>query len=232
MKETPLIFSAPMIRALPYKTQTRRFNGLKYINERRNDFVSPVRLKDGVTWTFVDRGSDSIYRLKCPFGRIGDLIWVRETWQIWYCIEGYLGFEIWDGKIADAEGLTSIEYAATDESMVSWRSPIHMPQWASRYNLKIIDIRLERLKSISYNDAIAEGARFKDFGKSLLSGNQLNGWSMENPFPNSHEQCLGSPQMAFANYINKIHGGKNWNLKPTNMWDMNLWAWKIGFKVV
>lgn len=228
MKETPLIFSAPMIRALPYKTQTRRFTSLKYINERPNDFVSPVRLKDGITWTFVDHGSDSIYRLKCPFGRIGDLIWIKENWAVAECYDNLTPRELILTK-------RQIEYLANqdwlDKIRGKTRSSIFMLRWASRYDLKIINIQLERLKSISYNDAISEGARFKDFGKSD-SANQLNGWSMENPFPKSHVQCLGSPQMAFANYINKLHGGKNWYLKPTNLWDSNPWVWKIEFKVI
>jgi hypothetical protein len=80
-----------------------------------------------------------IYGYKCPYGTIGDRLWVRETWN------GTQG--------------ECIAYRATDPTMDGepWRPSIYMPRWASRITLEITDIRVERLQDISEEDARAEG---------------------------------------------------------------------------
>lgn len=145
-KERPILFSGPMVRAILEcrKTQTRRV--VKPQPEK-----SPVRTyqwkwtpkpKHSVSWNGpvrVDCPHCSIWTKHCPYGTVGDRLWVRETHMISF------------GEIA---------YAATDQHLVGcdkWRPSIHMPRWASRLTLEITGVRVERLQEISDSDAMAEG---------------------------------------------------------------------------
>lgn len=121
-----------------------------------------------------------------------------------------------------------------------WRSPRFMPRWAVRHVIMVSMARLMRLQDITKDDAIAEGVTFTDYGKhdhhlSADGGktwgvfrSQNAGWSWG---PSTHhEQCLGSPQQAFGNGWNRLHAGKNWNLKPGPApWDQNPWVWAYTF---
>lgn len=133
MKERPILFSAPMVRAIldGRKTQTRRVvkgEALRWLN-------------DGFTPKFV---ADYQNRL-CPYGKPGDHLWVRETF---HTVDGHSAF-----YRADYEHNPK----GDKEHGIVWTPSIHMPRWASRISLKIIGVRVERLQDISEKDAWAEG---------------------------------------------------------------------------
>ena len=159
MKERPILFSGEMVRAIweDRKTHTRRLKGLKIINEHPDWHSSAHQNGDG-DWVFwyPDRPGLEEFTLKaypkgskdgikCPYGKPGDLLWVRETWHDASFDDGY-------GSIQQ-----SIIYRATDEYPGPWRPSIFMPRWASRLTLKIANVRVERLQEISVEDCIAEG---------------------------------------------------------------------------
>lgn len=142
MKERPILFSAPMVRAIleGRKTQTRRV-------------VKPPKWSDADEIFFI--GNDSIavpdddhadYFIACPYGQPGDRLWVRETF-------------------ADEAGGTRrflgehIFYRADDwQPLVDrWTPSIHMPRWASRITLEVTAVSVERLQDISESDCCAEG---------------------------------------------------------------------------
>lgn len=144
MKARPILFSAPMVRALldGRKSQTRRV----------------VKPRD-YAWMDEHQGlrePDNAER--CPYGKPGDRLWVRETW-------------------ADCGGY--FRYAATDDihELRKKRSPIFMPRVASRITLEITDVRVERLQDISEADARAEGAKSMDIvsGRQTLDPNSRQG---------------------------------------------------------
>lgn len=249
MRERPIIFSGPMVRAIldGRKTQTRR------VLRKQPPFLASIRHGwfSAPIYGFTDEDCPAAnwWKIRCPYGQPGDRLWVRETWKYWdwtedgmpwikYDADDSTSFfdstvtEEWADRIGDiwselsVEKNYSIDGSARDRK---FRPSIHMPRWASRITLEIVNVRVERLQKISEEDAIAEGARWKDFMKSG-SGMQLPGWSMEDPFPNSHAECLGTARMAFGNFINKLHGGVNWNLKPSNLWDSNPWVWVVEFR--
>ena len=161
-KERPIIFSAPMVRALlaGEKTQTRRVVKMKphqQIEER----------DDGAPWPWMyDNERDAEAWLVCPYGQPGDRLWVRESWSPDPPdVDGW-GYTAWagcrEGQIAGVPERFRhprfCNYAADWlHGPIRWTPSIHMPRWASRITLEVISVRVERLQDISEADAAAEG---------------------------------------------------------------------------
>lgn len=155
MKELPIIFSTEMVRALldGRKTQTRRIDGLKQINEWPNRFVF-MGITQGHAAFHDTCATNNVQILVRLPKQPGDLLYVRESFN-------------WDWK--DYPQRTEKYYfykASTDDSFLAsgehWKPSIHLPKWASRIWLKVTDIRVERLQDISEADAIAEGIELKN----------------------------------------------------------------------
>jgi hypothetical protein len=152
MTDRPIIFSAPMVRALidGRKTQTRR---LMPHQDALKLAYAPIALGRRI---FNYAGEEEISR--APYTP-GDRLWVREAWRARHDLNGtaprdILPFQhrpIWFE--ADRDGP---EYGKrTDFGRL--RSGIHMPRWASRLTLTVTDVRVQRLQDISNDDAVAEG---------------------------------------------------------------------------
>lgn len=149
VKERPILFSGPMIRAIlaGTKSQTRRI--------MKPQPVADARWGGGYAWKTkrqsisVDSLNDSSF---CPdmypYGRPGDRLWVRESWGI---VPGHPERKD-DMVVYRANG-------ASHSSVERWRPSIHMPRWASRLTLEITDVRVERLQEISAGDCLREGIR-------------------------------------------------------------------------
>ncbi len=165
MKEKPILFSGPMVRAIleGRKTQTRRV--------AKRD----VRLEYGDA--VIDDGSGAFYHptdaeAKCPYP-VGTVMWVRETHKIWFPTapngepqgDGWKARyradndERWTGCGWD-EGpdYLSPEDAGVNMEPVKWRPSIFMPRWACRLRAVVTKVRVERVQDISVGDAFAEGA--------------------------------------------------------------------------
>jgi hypothetical protein len=95
---------------------------------------------------------DGEWGAKCSFGQPGDTLWVREKWApVNDC----------DPDHSDGAIFPDSQPPYRPEMVDRWRSPIHMPRWASRITLQITDVRVERLQDVSRADAIAEGCPFE-----------------------------------------------------------------------
>lgn len=154
MRERPILLNAEMVRAVldGRKTQTRRIltpRQLKMIDAAAS-IGECYPLESG----HQHENSQSYYREWCPFGAVGDRLWVRETWAE-------------AGGSAPELQLYRASYPAhvpchyenvPPAEQIRWRPSIHMPRWASRITLEITGVRVERLKCISEEDARAEGA--------------------------------------------------------------------------
>lgn len=154
MKEYPIIFNTEMVRAIldGRKTQTRRVMNNQpctlsgeTISVQQDDF--------NFRWV-GDLHNDTSGWFPCPLGKIGDRLWVRETWRKFDFSDECGCSEYPCGCPENG----AIMYRATqDDGESKWRPSIHMPRWASRIILEITDVRVERLQDISEQDAIAEG---------------------------------------------------------------------------
>lgn len=187
MKERPIIFSAPMVRAIldGRKTQTRR--------TVKPQLVGGDTIIQGWSTTGFQvgrmRDSENAWRdLRCPYGSVGDQLWVRETFAL-----------------HDHRDPPIVYYRADDptkyESDGAWKPSIHMPRWASRITLEITKISVERLQEISEGDAVAEGAM--EWWNGLTTAQQAKIYNGKR-----------GPQAAFQMLWDSINGDSAWEKNP------------------
>ncbi|EDE2075756.1 hypothetical protein GBD53_20895 [Salmonella enterica] len=203
MKERGMIFNGEMVQAIldGKKTQTRR----------------PANPSTANLLDLQGQYPHKKYNISCPFGAVGDRIWVRETYQgplfDYEHMESYLEdsskFEKPEFCVYRADGNPAPEFYDADDNLhCGWRPSIHMPRWASRILLEITDVRVERLNSISQEDAQAEGM-------------ELTGWRPTYSDPDSGGE-VWTPYDNFAQLWESIYGEESWNANP--------WVWVIEFK--
>ena len=204
MKETPILFSTAMVQAIiaGQKTQTRRTRGLEIINQNPDNYLFYVMGGNKKEVCFKIISMEKYTYIKCPFGQVGDLLWVRESFT-----------HIFDVK-TPRNGW--VVYKADDscKKITKWKPSIHMPKAAARIWLKIIDIRVERLHNISEEDAINEGVKI---GESIQK--QVNLYY-------NYESELFNFQQAKASFKSlwiSINGNDSWIKNP--------WVWVIEFKL-
>jgi len=210
MKERPILFSAPMVRALlgGTKTQTRRIVKTEVALGREALFAPRGSNKHAPTFLLPDAADLAVGY--CPYGRPGDLLWVRETFSpvpmVW--TEG------------GVDHRSDFAYLATGDIIGchKWRPSVHMPRSASRITLEITGVRVERLQDISEADALAEGV-FKKIGSS--PGGEMD----------IVETATGStlyyaaPTQAreeFRHLWGQINGHDSWTENP--------WVWIVEFR--
>ena len=213
MKERPILFNGAMVRAIlnGRKTQTRRVI--------KPEWSRCLDLND------MDDREQA--RIRAPLGRTGDQLWVRETWAAVHVSRdfetGVPDDVVGSPHIPEAEDDDVVEgywrpvYAASDpcasdsveDRGFRWRPSIHMPRWASRINLALVDVRTERLKAISWTDARAEGISCSshDFPGGFCTG------------------ACGALSHAWIDLWDSV-------AKPEHSWDANPWVWVYEFKRV
>ncbi|HHX9064874.1 TPA: hypothetical protein ACXLW8_004531 [Yersinia enterocolitica] len=152
-KERPILFNAEMVQAIlsGRKTQTRRIISEKTLHlfgvAASAGQCHPIEL--------CDQRSQSYYLDFCPLGKPGDQLWVREAFAAGLCTESTLAYRA-THKTEDLE-------EGWGET-IKWTPSIHMPRWASRINLLITGVRVERLQSITLGDICKEiGCGLYDF---------------------------------------------------------------------
>ena len=215
MKEGPILFSAPMVRAIleGRKTQTRRVVGLgnslingigcsrKYWESQRLDFErawidhGPSPAGNPGPYLKVPATDEAVHRL---YSRrwAGDRMWVRETWNTSENVRPAIVEPYIYGADLNSNGVT--RWAAR------WRPSIHMPRDASRITLEITDVRVERLQDISESDAMDEGV-----------GALVTGARDGNP---------DQYRTTFRDLWGSINGVKSWAANP--------WVWATTFERV
>lgn len=229
--ERGMIFNAEMVRAIldGRKTQTRRVMKPQPGPCPRGGHWWPSNVFK--TMLHVEEemqnskgGWGGLVGDACPFGDVGDRIWMRETWATPGNEDGC--YVDWEGNLCKGDersaariyrasceqrpgdyGLWSIPDDAywkphTKEHKFegAWRPSIHMPRWASRILLEITDVRVERLNAISQEDAQAEGM-------------ELTGWRPTYSDPDSGGEVM-TPYDNFAELWSSIYGDESWKANP------------------
>ncbi|EBY8459971.1 hypothetical protein D6Q36_20975 [Salmonella enterica subsp. enterica serovar Typhimurium] len=201
MSERGMIFNAEMVNAIlsGRKTQTRR-----PIKWKQTRFTEIAERDDGSLWPWAEdceRGGDIWFA--CPYGEIGDRIWVRETFRV-HSRATDVATLVYRASVRNSwtEQTHRVPVAVCNKPVTpeKWTPSIHMPRWASRITLEITDVRVERLNSISDSDASKEGCCIAD----MESGD-----------------CLSD---VFTRLWTSIYGDDSWQANP--------WVWVIEFKRV
>ncbi|HBY7210823.1 TPA: hypothetical protein MI602_21195 [Klebsiella pneumoniae] len=229
MKERGMIFNGEMVRALldGRKTQTRR--PVKFPVHDKN---LGCELAGNELAGELSAGN----YLNSAFGKPGDRIWVRETFQgplfdydlmDSYCKDA-TPFEKPEFCVYKADGVPAPEfYDADDELHCCWRPSIHMPRWACRILLEITDVRVERLNAISEEDAQREGVHTEVWDQTVVARKYaardefFQFWSEDMPHYVEMNQLY---QFSFRSLWESIYGAENWLANP--------WVWVIEFKRV
>ncbi|BEM02898.1 hypothetical protein SM14VA4_04700 [Serratia marcescens] len=243
MKERPVIFNGEMVRAIldGRKTQTRRVMkvqpessgfGLRFITESLNN-----RDTGKYFWSQSDACGINRPRSKpfaCPFGQVGDRLWVRETWGVvshdfdeneriidWVpdrpataIHEMPFGNGYYSGHAiyaADGEFTWGDDDGHGERSC--WKPSIHMPREACRILLEITAVRVERLNDISEEDAKAEGVK--------PAGDMLPDYPDTFLTPKGD---FATAKVAFQRLWQSIYGEEGWAANP--------WVWVIEFRRV
>lgn len=198
-----MIFNAEMVRAIldGRKTQTRR-----PIKWKQTRFTEIGEREDGSKWPWSEDAEHACdFWHPCPFGAVGDRIWVRETFRV-HSRATDVATLVYRASVRNSwtEQTHRVPIAVCDKPATpeKWTPSIHMPRWASRILLEITDVRVERLRDLSEEDAKSEGI-------TPPAGGVLPGWEY---------------RINFRDLWMDIYG--------TDSWEANPWVWVIEFKRV
>ena len=240
-KERPIIFSAPMVRAIidGAKTQTRRV--VKPQPTVPEEFISFCLWGDQLaTADSRDEEAGVVDEWTCPYGQRGDRLWVRENFYVDHAIkvEDDVIYYPADARRKGPWCCQLIpECACAEVGKPRIRPSIHMPRWASRLTLELTDVRVQRLQEISEEDARAEGVRppgaeppeYLDFdlcrqcgGSGIFDSGSMDGMRFDTDCRNC-DTC----KKCFRNLWKLIN-----DKRPGCAWDSNPWVWALTFRRV
>ncbi|TPK14123.1 hypothetical protein [Mesorhizobium sp. B2-5-11] len=203
MTDRPILFSAPMVRALlaGTKTQTRRVATETTLPHLRR--VGDFHLSTGAGLLTMN------HYFRIPYA-VGDRLYVREAWKTHAAYD--------DISPAAMGGDEAILYVA-DGAHQTWGYPaiaklgrfrqgMHMPRWASRLTLMVTDVRVQRLQDISEADAVAEGVQ-----------------SVDGLFHIDHDHHAASPITSYCGLWDSLNHDRGLG------WDTNPWVVAVSFSV-
>ena len=221
IKERPILFSAPMVRAIldGSKTQTRRV-----VKGWQLEWLQPGQF----TPEYLALPENDA----CPYGQPGERLWVREAWGYidpdctgedydepegpapkTFCDKllqnGHPLRDFWRRRVTYRASWHDPKYGIGPDAPKRWRPSIHMPRWASRITLEITGVRVERLQDISEADAQAEGI-----------GEFLGGWACLTD--DAPQQAGNTPQEGYRHLWEQINGPDSWAANP--------WVWVVEFR--
>jgi hypothetical protein len=203
MKETPIIFSSEMVNAIQEerKTQTRRIVKPIPALGYPKDWCEKINTESfkAIVGNYTDY---------CPYGKAGDLLWVRETF-------GYHDSEP-DVVFYKADG-------ETNPFVAIWRPSIHMFRKYSRITLEIVSVRVERLQDISNDDAIAEGIYKIPF--TGWTGGKHTEYGYDSQYNTTRGTTCCTAKDAYCRLWNSINGKKE-----GCGWQSDPFVWVVEFK--
>lgn len=213
--ERPILFSAPMVRAIleGRKTQTRRLVKPVRGFEHHHICKPEMMAAPHEVWWHGDETDRVGCAQSCPYGNPDTRLYVRESWR---------ALQMWDTfKPSELPNYAPICYDADDsivgltdefsgEVFGKGRPSIFLPRWASRITLEITDVRVERLNYISEEDAEAEGVEPNPWADVLPDGEVSD--------------AASKFRAGFHELWSRINGEGTWAANP--------WVWVLGFKVL
>lgn len=211
VKERPILFSGPMVRALVdgRKTQTRRI-----VKPRRASSLFALEDDGTPVWAdsyIMDPGNAEWRMRDNPYGVPGDRLWVKETHAIVPRTAYAMSEGVQQNLRPDDNHDAAVYFADWERSKPGrWRPSIHMPRWASRLTLEVTEVRVERLLDCSDADAQAEGLQWVTPGM----------WSVDRTLP-----IIGvDARQVYFELWDHINGAGAAETNP--------WVWAVSFRVL
>ena len=220
MKFIPILFSTPMIQAIieGRKTMTRRVMKPQPYPVKRHR----KEIEEYFEWDASKKITDlpiQEWVSLCPYGKVGDILWVRET---------FVDVVDNDGKEVFIYKADDDFYKDTIENWKGWQPSLFMPKAACRIFLKITDIRVERLNEIREEDAKKEGVEFTIADKEKF-GCRAQGMKLYRNYERKDNSLTSYPCNGFENSI--ISFQTLWqSINGKESWDANPWVWVIVFE--
>jgi hypothetical protein len=228
MNIKPILYSMPMVQAIQEnrKTRTRRTKGLEKLKDHY--FQSLVHHATG-KFTFVKNGnfnpsSEDIIEIKCPYGEVGDILWVRENfytasnWDHWKPS----GLQLVNAEVFYQADLSNYDIVRP-VSRGKMRPNIFLPFFYARIFLQIKSVTVERLQDVTEADAIAEGIKYDEQFKKYtcyLCENKGH----EGVVAMCDDGFFSNPIDSFRTLWKSINGQSSWHQNP--------WVWVIEFEKV
>lgn len=209
IKERPILFTAEMVNAIlaGNKTMTRRVIKPQphpdFLSRGIAGMAAQWPKQDGIRIFMKDGCSELV---KCPYGRPGDRLWVREAWRAAKCYDELNGTQL-TGKISgrNIKYIEGVDKFLSGPQIGRYRHARFMPRWASRITLEITNIKVERAQDITDTDALREGV-----DRTNTSITSIPGYAVQR----------------FKALWDSIY--KDWGYG----WDSNPWVWVIKFKKI
>lgn len=225
-----MLFSAPMVRAI--------LEGRKTVTRRIVTPQPPADCQAWAGWILDSTTSDDVgkaswhdqagplafktHHVRCPYGQPGDRMWVRETWyndaafgkpEIFYRADGSFDEQFEQHRLGQV-------------GPFKWRPSIHIPRWASRINLEVTGVRVERLQDITEAEALAEGI----ICENVIVGANCNGGEHQEETADRYfwegcrEEGFETAVEAYADLWDEINGAGAWEANP--------WVFAVSFNKV
>ncbi|MDI2594980.1 hypothetical protein POF45_26670 [Pseudomonas sp. 681] len=222
IKERPILFSAPMVRAI--------LEGRKTVTRRT------LKMPHGL-WETSATGELVPIPANCPYGKPGDRLYVRETWSdvnlqgapgIAYRADDDIRDLMEDESFLDERGAFNYDdprskpypFACWSEDLIAgtegrWRPSIHMPRWVSRILLEVTAVRIERLQDIDEDQAQVEGIGDHEF-------------HCREPYDQDGAPTCDCASISYEDSFQRL-----WeSINGADSWAANPWVWVIEFKRV
>jgi hypothetical protein len=223
VQEKPILFSGPMVRAVMdgRKTQTRRV--VKPLPSWQvHSICDPSAAADPWAVWFHYPETERVGHLRnCPYGKPGDRLWVRETWNRCVCAAC--------DKALPNKGPHGCVYRASynGPSGQVFKPSIHMPRWASRLTLEIVSVQVERVQDISEEDAIAEGCKAEVYTAEDVANLQISDAA---PHIKELGRILGPGSVPARTDFMRLWDSINSKREDGKYaWEKNPWVWAIEF---
>ena len=204
VKERPILFSGPMVRALldGRKTQTRRVVKVQPIKVEHHESFQRAG-------TVAMHFFGEMRHVACPYGSVGGRLWVRESWALVNAIGS-------PAKHGDYPHTMLYRATCAVPGQYKWHPSIHMHRAASRITLEITDVRVQRLNDITFADCREEGCD-ASYSEQVTPCKVCDG----------NDPCDGrhvGEKWQFSRLWESINGPGSWEQNP--------WVWAITFNRV
>lgn len=219
MRERPILFTDPMVRAVltDQKTQTRR--ALKRQPPADTEWFSTwhhPKDSSGLHY-WAGRGGELLdFALCCPYGNPGDRLWVREAFDPIYPQDPHYN----SGRAIEFDYRATYQHGFRLGDHIgikkTWKPGIHMPREGSRIALEVTRVRIERLQAISEADAVAEGVA------SIIVSDGGESRYVDYAEPDSKCSAFGTARRSYRSLWEQINGKGTWAANP--------WVWIVEFK--